>query len=744
MNNPYMRMSEAYMQLWQDAFAYTVDSAQRNLLYADAMRQRGNLFVEHGLQGKPPLIKFAHELVLDGAKFERPCNYSLLRVLPDAKFPVDPAKRPIVICDPRAGHGPGVGGFKPDSQVGMALRARHPVYFVSFAPHPIPGQTLGDVGAAEALFIEEVRARHPACDKPAVIGNCQAGWAIAALAAVRPEIMGPILLNGAPLSYWAGSDGKNPMRYAGAKVGGSWVSSMLADMGAGEFDGSLLVRNFESLNPANTYWTKQYNLYANIDTELDRYLDFERWWGGYFRMTGEEIESIVDNLFVGNKLARGLIQVGEQIVDLKNITSPIVIFASDGDDITPPAQALDWIIDVWGDERAIVEAGRIIVYMVHENIGHLGIFVGGGVARKEHDQIVNTLDEIERLPPGLYEMTMEAKSSALKYDSLSYGNYSVKFKPRTMDDLRAFDPDGRDDELLFSSIAKVSDVNAAFYRTFVRPVVRALVSAPTAEVMRSLNPDRMSRVLASDINPVMKSLAIVAQRIRDNRAVVDPRNPFVRLERRNSRMIEAALDRWKSDRNEMTQQWAKWMYGPFALGASFPPDAPMEQEARELAELQMMAAAEELRPRIDAGGFPEGLARMLLIAVRDKGSIRRRSLRLAHIAGEVTDAMIAGGKLKRIKKAVDWAEVRAEQAKLLALFPEEAVAALPKLLSNPAERKLACAMVGRIMLVDPEVTDPHSALVLRAQELLGTDFEVAAANDDLPEELQAIALMQSA
>lgn len=744
MTNPYVRMSEAYLQLCRDAFAYTVDTAQRNVLYADAMRQRGNLFVEHGLQGKPPLIKFAHELVLDAAKFDRPCNYSLLRVLPDAKFPVDPAKRPIVICDPRAGHGPGVGGFKPDSQVGMALRARHPVYFVSFAPRPIPGQTLADVGAAEAQFIEEVRARHPGSGKPAVIGNCQAGWAVAALAAVRPDIMGPILLNGAPLSYWAGSDQKNPMRYAGGKVGGSWVSSLLADMGAGEFDGSLLVRNFESLNPANTYWTKQYNLYSNIDSELDRYLDFERWWGGYFRMTGEEIESIVDNLFVGNKLTRGLIEVGERVVDLRNITSPIVVFASDGDDITPPAQALDWIIDVWGDERAIVEAGRIIVYMVHENIGHLGIFVGGGVARKEHDQLVNTLDEIERLPPGLYEMTLETKSSSLKYDSLSYGDFSVKFKPRTMDDLRAFDPEGRDDELVFSSIAKVSDVNAAFYRTFIRPIVRALVSAPTAEVMRNLNADRVSRVLASDINPVMKGLAIVAQKIREQRAAADPRNPFVRLERRNSRMIEAALDRWSSDRNEVTQQWVKWMYGPFALGASFPPDAPMEEEARELAELQLMAAAEELRPRIDAGGFPEGLARMLLIAVRDKGSIRRRSLRLARIAGQVTDAMIAGGKLKRIKKSVDWAAVRAEQAKLLALFPEEAVAALPKLLSNPAERRLACAMVGRIMLVEPEVADPHSALVLRAQELLGTDFEAAAANDDLPEELQAIALMQSA
>ena len=44
-----------------------------------------------------------------------------------------------MIIDPRAGHGAGIGGFKPDSQVGVALHDGHPVYFVVFRPHPEPG-----------------------------------------------------------------------------------------------------------------------------------------------------------------------------------------------------------------------------------------------------------------------------------------------------------------------------------------------------------------------------------------------------------------------------------------------------------------------------------------------------------------------------------------------------------------------------------------------------------------------------
>ena len=46
---------------------------------------------------------------------------------PPAGVTVDPKRRPYVIIDPRAGHGPGIGGFKDDSQVGVALREGHQV-----------------------------------------------------------------------------------------------------------------------------------------------------------------------------------------------------------------------------------------------------------------------------------------------------------------------------------------------------------------------------------------------------------------------------------------------------------------------------------------------------------------------------------------------------------------------------------------------------------------------------------------
>jgi hypothetical protein len=77
--------------------------------------------------------------------------------------------------------------------------------------------------------------------------------------------------------------------YTGGLVGGSWLAAFTSDLGHGKFDGAWLVHNFEDLNPSNTLWSKQYNLYSKIDTEPPRYLGFERWWGGHVNLNAEEI-----------------------------------------------------------------------------------------------------------------------------------------------------------------------------------------------------------------------------------------------------------------------------------------------------------------------------------------------------------------------------------------------------------------------------------------------------------------------
>ena len=186
---------------------YLVDAMQRTILFWDVLRRRSNDYYEHKAMSVPHVLRFDAELVLDARTFERPANYLLARIQPPAGVTIDPKKRPFVVVDPRAGHGPGIGGFKADSELGVAMRAGHPCYFVGFTPDPMPGQTIEDIMRAEAVFLEKVIALHPDAEgKPCVIGNCQAGWAVMMLAAVRPELFGPIIVPGSPLSYWAGVD----------------------------------------------------------------------------------------------------------------------------------------------------------------------------------------------------------------------------------------------------------------------------------------------------------------------------------------------------------------------------------------------------------------------------------------------------------------------------------------------------------------------------------------------------------
>ena len=437
-----------------DLTDYLVDAGQRALLFWDVMRRRGNQYLEHMAETVPHVLQFDYEEVISGQSLPRPVNYGIVKIHPPEGTIIDDLKRPFVVIDPRAGHGPGIGGFKAESEIGEAMRAGHTCYFIGFSPMPEPEQTIEAVIEAWAVFIKRVAELHAGADgKPVVIGNCQAGWALMMLAAKYPELCGPLILAGSPLSYWTGVRGQNPMRYTGGLLGGSWLTALMSDLGAGTFDGAWLVQNFENLNPANTLWAKQYNLYAKIDTEAPRYLDFERWWGGHVVLSGEEMQYIVDNLFVGNRLSTAEMVTADGVrLDLRKIRSPIVCLCSKGDNITPPQQALGWILDLYQNEDDILVNGQTIVYVVHEKIGHLGIFVSGSVAKKEHQELAENIDLIDCLPPGLYEAVIETKTPDSTNVELATGNHISRFERRTLEDIRALGVNTPEEDRCFAAV----------------------------------------------------------------------------------------------------------------------------------------------------------------------------------------------------------------------------------------------------------------------------------------------------
>ncbi len=701
--------------------AYALDAWQRGVLFLDVLRRRGNAFLAHADAADPHVLSFAFDVVLDGRTLPRPVNYWLARVRdPQGRTP-DPQKRPFMIVDPRAGHGPGIGGFKADSEIGVAMAAGQPCYFVGFRPEPEPGQTIEDILRARVAFVEAAARRHPdAQGLPCTIGNCQAGWAVMMAAAVSPGSFGPIMVAGSPLSYWAGQEHGAPMRYLGGLLGGSWMAALAGDLGGGKFDGAYLVANFEALNPANTLWSKQFNLWAGVDREEKRYLGFERWWGGHVMLNAGEMQFIVDQLFVGNRLATGEIRLSDGTpVDLRAIRSPIVVFCSRGDDITPPAQALSWVSDLYADPRDMRAHGQTVVYAVHDSIGHLGIFVSAQVARKEHREFASNMDLIDVLPPGLFEAVLRPKAGE-PGEELATGDHVLRFEPRQVADLATHGGTSPEDERRFAAVRRVSEANLALYCQFVQPLIRGSLLPVQAEWLRQAHPARLGYTAFADRNPFMAWVGPLAEQVRAARQPVPEDNPGRQLERQVSTVVERALDGVRDARDAASEKLFQAVYGSAVLQAilGIDKDGPpprvrpgMSLEHRALVD----RAIADLRARIAEGGPTEAAIRALIhVGMADRTTDERSFALLRRIRERTGAKAMPLGAFKAMIR---------DQLFMLMLDEPAALAAIPSML---ARDEAAAAKAFALVEAVSTVTGAPSAEGQRRLRHMGELFGRAA------------------
>ena len=695
---------------------YAVDAWQRSILYADVRRQRGNQYQEHLQEQTPNVLDFASEVIMSGLDLPQPVNYGLVRILPPADTPSDPHKRPFVVVDPRAGHGPGIGGFKPDSEVGAALKAGHPCYFVGFLPDPVPGQTVEDVMRAEAAFVRKVGELHPdSRGKPAVIGNCQAGWQILMAAAVWPELFGPIIVAGAPLSYWAGD---MPMRYAGGLTGGSWLTALTGDLGAGRFDGAWLVQNFENLDPANTLWSKQYNLYAKVDTEGPRHLQFEKYWGGHVFLNDVEIQYIVDNLFIGNKLSTAQLVTSDGVrIDLRNIRSPIVVFCSYGDNITPPPQALGWITDLYRNDLDVVGHDQTIVYATHDSIGHLGIFVSGSVGRKEHQEFAANIDIIDVLPAGIHHMQIDEHHDDAQEGEPASDAYLTRIRRSNIDEIREIVRPDPESDRRFAAAARISEINLACYRSFVQPCVRAWVTTEGARSLEPLHPLRVGYELWSDRQPLAAAVQEAAQHVREHRQPVAEANPFLQLQAQFSTALEQTLDQFRDCRDRIYAQAFDTLYSlPLVqamTGQSLHDEAPPRAHPSETPEHRQYLAQEltRLEGAVHSGGLVEAAIRALFFVLAERGEADERHFR--HAEELVRPQLGNDFDMQAFRHLVR------RQALLMRLHEDAAVSAIPGLLNNvaPDDIRQVAGMIAQVLGSGDALSAPEQAKLKQVSTL---------------------------
>lgn len=697
----------AVSKAWGD---YVKDAQERAILTAGILQERADNTVAHMAAGNPPVLVYDYEIVLEGRDMAPASCYRLLHILPPEGVEVDVDKRPYMIIDPRAGHGPGIGGFKKDSQVGVALQNAHPVYFVAFHPDPVPGQTLADVLACEAEFLREICRRHPNSPMPVVVGNCQGGWATAILAATNPALTGPVVLNGAPMSYWGGKVGQDPLRYSGGLNAGIVPALLSADLGGGIFDGAYLVQNFEGLNPGATKFSKYADVFANPEGAKDRFLEFERWWGGFFMMTKEEISWIVENLFIGNKLGKNeaFLEPGRPI-DLKKITVPVICFASHGDNITPPAQALNWIVDTYTDETEIEIHGQRILYMIHEQVGHLGIFVSSSVARREHSNMATTLKTIESLPPGLYEMNIDDVQGEDEDKT-----FEVSFAKRNMKQL--VEATGqRYDEVAFAGVSRMSEALAEFYETTMGPAVRASVAPEMAAFARKIHPMRLSRTAMAQDRPGMMQVSTAAKMVAADRSPADRNNPFLTAEKLAVRSMAAGFDMMR-DMRGATQEAAFFTLWSNPLAIWYGSPNANTRTTKRPEDLVQFPEVQSALARMALGGPADAIVRMMVLLADSRGEVRQDRISRSAEVMHQKEPFVSLDDIRR-------RDIIRDQGLICHFEPEAALASLPDLLPFDEDRKQALELVSYVVGDVSEMTPATRKMMVRFEELLANEVD---------------------
>jgi hypothetical protein len=374
----------------------------------------------------------------------------------------------------------------------------------------------------------------------------------------------------------------------------------------------------------------------------------------------------------------------DKVFDLRQIKVPIVLFASLGDNITPPQQAFNWVADVYGSTEEIKARGQVIVGLMHEDIGHLGIFVSGKVAMKEHAQIVSVLKSIEALPPGLYGMQIAETNDGGK------PSYDVSFVELRLEEVvERLNRFKREDEKPFEAVKAIAEFNQRAYELFGRPVVKAFANEYGAKLARVLHPLRAQRWAFSDLNPALWWLAPVAKAVKEHRQATAADHPIRKLESMVSELTSASLDCQRALRDTVGEATFFEIYGNLAA-FYFQDDQGAGAKALP-ADPRELSFVKEALASIDKGGYAEALARVAFLMAHKDEPLPLSRLQLAHDLLEEYRELLPDLPRDETRR------IGGEQEIIARYEPEKAVATLPLLLSDAGDRERLLALLDRVL-----------------------------------------------
>jgi polyhydroxyalkanoate synthase len=186
--------------------------------------------------------------------------------------------------------------------------------------------------------VDVVRARSGA-SKINLLGICQGGVFTTCYAALYPDKVKNLALTVTPIDFHG--DLKDPQ--TGAGYMNQWARALsgediddLVDA-YGSAPGSMVGFAFLMMNPVSnvTKYTIDLIDVLDDDAKLLNFLRMERWIADRPDHPGEVVRQWFKDLYQGNKLIRNELALGARVVDLHNVTMPVLNIYATGDTIIP-------------------------------------------------------------------------------------------------------------------------------------------------------------------------------------------------------------------------------------------------------------------------------------------------------------------------------------------------------------------------------------------------------------------------
>jgi hypothetical protein len=244
-----------------------------------------------------------------------------------------------------------------------------------------------------------------------------------------------------------------------------------------------------------------------------------------------------------------------------------------------------------------------------------------------------------------------------------------------------------------------------------------MANEAAAEVQREMHPLRMQRWAISNLNPWLAWLPSAADAVRKARRPVEPGNPVSKVQQYTSQAVSASLDYYREIRDAISEAAFFQTYGTvFSFLSADDAEAGTTAAARETNAADLPLVQDALKA-MASGGFPEALTRTAALLKREGASIPLERVAMKQeLVDEYRDLL---PELPRDQ----WRRIRGEQDIIVRYAPDEALATLPQLLVDAADRERLLTLVERLLtderLAGMEPTVEQRAMLARLGNVLG-------------------------